>query len=78
MEYIAKAWEPINEKTLRYHLLQLSKTKMVDHSKGKYFLVQPDGAAKYDEGAWIERYFSSEVNPIKDKIINAVKELKGR
>jgi hypothetical protein len=79
MDYIATAWgEPINEKTLRYHLLQLSKSNIVKHAKGKYFLPQPDGGIKYDAEAWISHYFNSEIFPIKDKLITAVRELKGR
>lgn len=78
MEYIGKTWEPINEKTLRYHLLQLSKANIVTHSKGKYSLVQPPVGEKFDEEAWVNHYFTTEISPIKDKIITAIKELKGR
>ena len=42
-EYITGAWEPINDKTLRYHLLQLKKAKLVENSKGKYI---PDAAGR--------------------------------
>ncbi len=78
MEYIGKTWEPINEKTLRYHLLQLNKANIVRHAKGQYFLAQPDGSEKYDETAWVSHYFTTEINPIRDKIISAIKELKNR
>ena len=77
-EYIAKAWEPMNEKTLRYHLLQLKKANIVGNSKGVYFLAQVGSGQKYDEDAWVNGYFNSEVQPIKEKIITAIKELKGR
>ncbi len=79
MEYISKSWgTEINEKTLRYHLLQLNKANIVKHSKGKYFLQQPDGAQKYDCEAWVNHYFNTEINPIKDKLLSAMKELKTR
>lgn len=78
MEYIGTTWEPINEKTLRYHLLQLNKSNIVQHSKGKYSLTQPDSGERYDEQTWVNHYFSTEISPIKDKIIQAVKELKTR
>ena len=78
MEYIQAAWEPINEKTLRYHLLQLTKANIVKHSKGRYFLTQPGDGERYDEIAWVNHYFNSEISPIKDKIITAIRELKNR
>lgn len=77
-DYISKNWEPMNEKTLRYHLLQLKKASVVDNSKGVYYLATLSGDQKYNEEAWIVNYFNSEVQPIRDKIISAVKELKGR
>ncbi len=77
-EYISKNWEPMNEKTLRYHLLQLSKAKVVSHSKGVYFLSNANPDQKYNEEAWVSEYFNTEVQPIKEKISAAIKELKGR
>lgn len=77
-EYITKTWEPMNEKTLRYHLLQLKKASIVNNSKGKYFLTQSNIDSKYNEESWVNSYFDSEIKPIKDKIITAIKELKGR
>ncbi len=77
-EYIGKSWGPINEKTLRYHLLQLKKAHIVTNSKGRYSISSPDIGDKYDEGAWAEGYFNSVVGPIKEKVVIALKELKGR
>lgn len=78
MEYISKTWEPINEKTLRYHLLQLKKANIINNSRGQYFLLQPSNGEKYDESAWVYNYFDSEINPIKEKLLFALKELKNR
>ena len=77
-EYINRSWGEINEKTLRYHLLQLKKTSIVSNSKGKYFLLSPQIGDKYDADIWISSYLDSQVNPIKDKAIAAMKELKNR
>ncbi len=76
--YISKNWEPMNEKTLRYHLLQLKKASVVDNSKGVYFLANVTGDEKYNEEAWVVNYFNAEVQPIRDKIMSAIKELRGR
>lgn len=77
-EYITKSWGAINEKTLRYHLLQLKNTKILNNSKGKYFLVAPNMGDRYDPDLWIGNYLDSQVNPIKDKLRIAIKELKSR
>lgn len=78
MEYIKNSWGEINEKTLRYHLLQLKKTNILNNSKGKYFLVAPEVGDRYDPDIWITSYLDSQVNPIKEKLKMAMKELKGR
>jgi hypothetical protein len=77
-DYITKNWEPMNEKTLRYHLLQLKKANVVNNSKGVYFMSNPNPDTKYNEEAWVAGYFNSELQPIKEKIMAAIKELKGR
>ncbi len=78
LEYIEGAWEPMNEKTLRYHLLQLKKGSILDNSKGKYYFSQPTIGDKYDEKAWLDSYFIREIDPIKEKIAVAMRELKER
>ncbi|MDE1856785.1 MAG: hypothetical protein KGH98_01735 [Candidatus Micrarchaeota archaeon] len=78
MDYIEKHWAQINEKTLRYHLLQLKKAKIVNNSKGRYFLTQPSIGDRYDEESWVNSYLSSEINPIKEKVVIAIKGLKSR
>ncbi len=77
-DYITKSWEPINEKTLRYHLLQLKKANVVNNSKGVYFLTNANPDQKYNEEAWVSNYFTTEIQPIREKITAAIKELKGR
>jgi hypothetical protein len=77
-EYINKSWSAINEKTLRYHLLQLKKTNLLNNSKGRYFLTAPGIGDRYDPDLWIGNYLDSQVNPIKEKLKMAMKELKSR
>ncbi len=76
--YINKSWGEINEKTLRYHLLQLKKTGIVNNSKGKYYLIAPDIGDRYDPDIWIINYLDSQLNPIREKLKTAIKELKSR
>jgi len=78
MAYITKSWAPINEKTLRYHLLQLKNTNILNNSKGKYFLVAPDVGDRYDPDLWIANYLDLQINPIKEKLKIAMKELMSR
>ena len=76
--YIQAAWGPINEKTLRYHLLQMKKGNIIGNAKGRFFFIGPGVGDKYDEVAWVNNYFNSEISPIREKIITAVTELKKR
>ena len=78
MTYITGSWGVINEKTLRYHLLQLKKANIVENAKGRYFLLMPEVGDRYDANLWVTNYLDSQVNPIKEKIISALKELKSR
>ncbi|MGC8567713.1 MAG: hypothetical protein ACP5RP_00100 [Candidatus Micrarchaeia archaeon] len=77
-EYIGKRWSPINEKTLRYHLLQLKKASFVQNSKGKFFFTLPPNGEKYDIRSWMENYFNSEINPVKEKIIETAKSISNK
>ena len=77
-EYITRSWGEINEKTLRYHLLQLKKTNVLNNSKGKYFLIAPSVGDRYYPDLWISNYLDYQVNPIKEKLKIAIKELKSR
>jgi hypothetical protein len=77
-QYIEKNWAPVNEKTLRYHLLQLKKARIVGNSKGRYSLAWPEVGDRYDEATWVNGYFNSVVEPIKERVKLALKELNGR
>ena len=78
MTYITGAWGAMNEKTLRYHLLQLKKANIVDNAKGRYFLMMPEVGDRYDASLWVVNYLDSQVNPIKEKMISVLRELKSR
>lgn len=78
IEYIAKSWGAINEKTLRYHLLQLKKSTIIDNDKGTYFLMKPEIGEKYDADSWLRNYLDMQIGPIRDKISIAMKALKTR
>ena len=78
VEYINRTWGPINEKTLRYHLLQLKKINIASNSGGRYSLVWPDIGERYDAEGWVAGYIDRETKPIKEKLRMAVKELRER
>ncbi|MCL4373522.1 MAG: hypothetical protein M1360_01755 [Candidatus Marsarchaeota archaeon] len=77
-QYISSAWNPINEKTLRYHLLQMKHAGIVENAKGKYSLRKPDTGEPSDVGQWVSSYIDSRVNPIKGKLSSVLAELKSR
>ncbi len=76
--YIISNWGEINEKTLRYHLLHLKNMNIIDHSKGKYYILIPTDVEQYNESEWLNYYINSEIEPIKDKIVTVIGELKKR
>jgi hypothetical protein len=78
LEYIGNSWGVINEKTLRYHLLQLKKATIINNEKGKYFLIKPDIGDKYDADSWIKNYLDMQIGPIRDKVTIAIKALRTR
>lgn len=76
MEYVQKAGAKTGEKTVRYHLLQLKKRKLLESSGGKYrFVVPPDTGAK-DVGESLEYAYVGQVNSSFGKVKQAVKRLK--
>lgn len=77
-QYIEKYWSSINEKTLRYHLLQLKNMGIISSTKRHYHLVWPEIGERYDGGAWINAYLDSQVEPVRNKLNIAIKELKNR
>ncbi len=77
-QYIEKNWSSINEKTLRYHLLQLKKANIVESGSGKYSLTWPDVGNRYSEQVWVDWYFDSVTKPLKERVSLVLKELNHR
>jgi uncharacterized protein YbdZ (MbtH family) len=75
--YISDHWSAMNEKTLRYHLLQLKRMNMVANSEGRYSLVPPEIGDKYDCEAWISSYIDRETGPIKERAMMVIRGLRG-
>ena len=76
--YIEKYWSPMNEKTLRYHLLQLKNMGIISSTKRQYHLVWPEIGERYDGEAWVNAYLDGQVEPVRNKLNIAIKELKSR
>lgn len=67
IEYISAQWEPINEKTLRYHMLQFKKMQLIDGDKGRYHFIWPEIGERYEPEEWIKNYIQVCANPVVDK-----------
>ncbi len=78
MEYITQNWGNMNEKTLRYHLLQMKKTGYIENSQGTFYFKPPSIGDRYDPKLWIRSALESEYNDIADKISEAIKEFKSK
>lgn len=78
LEYISKNWEPMNEKTLRYHLLRMKKMGFVENEQGKFFFKPPQVGDKYDASNWSSSVFESFYKDIAGKVGDVVKELKNK
>ncbi|MGC8699548.1 MAG: hypothetical protein ACP5RK_00900 [Candidatus Micrarchaeia archaeon] len=77
-KYISANWQPINEKTLRYHLLRLKKMGIVENSQAKFYFKTPGIGDKYDVDLWAGNLFKEEYNNVISKIKEAIKELKNK
>ncbi len=77
-EYITQNWGGINEKTLRYHLLQMKKTGYLENSQGTFYFKPVSVGDRYDPKAWIYGIFESQYKDIADRIGDAIKELKNK
>ncbi len=78
VEYISKNWEPINEKTLRYHLLRMKKIGLVENAQGKFYLKPPAIGDRYDAAAWVAHLYENDYKEIFASIGEAIKELRNK
>lgn len=77
-EYINKNWEPINEKTLRYHLLRMKKMGFVENEQGKFYFKPPAIGERFDAYSWSAGVFESFYKEIAGKVGEVVKDLKNK
>ncbi len=77
-EYINASWEKINEKTLRYHLLRMKKTGLIENSKGRFYFRPPGYGDRFDPSVWSKSVFESFYNEVSDKIGQVIGDMKGK
>ncbi|HUB92680.1 MAG TPA: hypothetical protein VL945_01850 [Candidatus Saccharimonadales bacterium] len=78
VDYISKNWEPINEKTLRYHLLRMKKMGFVDNEQGKFYFRHPAVGDRFDARDWSASVFESFYKEIAGKVGDVVRDLKSK
>ncbi|MCX6778211.1 MAG: hypothetical protein NT157_05000 [Candidatus Micrarchaeota archaeon] len=76
MEYMQAAGAKTGEKTVRYHLLQLKKRKIIENDGGKYRFVVPSNTGSRDAGDSFEYSYKSQADSAFAKIKEAVRRLK--
>ena len=77
-EYISKNWKPINEKTLRYHLLRMKKMGFLENGEGKFSFKHPATGDRFDAHNWSSSVFDSFYKEVSAKIGEVVKEIKNK
>ena len=77
-EYISKNWKPINEKTLRYHLLRMKKMGFLENGEGKFSFKHPAAGDRFDAYNWSSSVFDSFYKEVSAKIGEVVKEMKNK
>lgn len=78
IQYISSNWEPINEKTLRYHLSRMKKMGLLENSQGRFYFKQPSTGDKFDPQKVFEEIFSSAYKEAANRISLAIAELKNK
>ncbi|MCL4553217.1 MAG: hypothetical protein M1305_06680 [Candidatus Marsarchaeota archaeon] len=78
IEYIRAAWEPINEKTLRYHLLRMKRMGLVENEQGRFYFKRPSVGDRFDAGAWSAGLFGDDVQEISKKVGLVISNIKGK
>ena len=78
VDYINKNWEGMNEKTLRYHLLQMKKMGFVENSQAKFYFRQPSVGDRFDVDNWVTQMLDSQYKQVAVKIGEVLKDLKSK
>ncbi len=76
IEYINVMWEPINEKTLRYHLLRMKKMGFIDNEQGHFCFKPPAVGDRFDPNVWSNWLFETFYKEISKKFGDVVNDLK--
>ncbi len=77
-EYIDRNWEPINEKTLRYHLLRMKKMGFLENQEGKFCFKHPAAGDRFDAYNWSSNVFDSFYKEVAGKVGDVVKDLRSK
>ncbi len=77
-EYISEAWEPINEKTLRYHLLRMKRMEFIQNEQGRFYFKAPNVGDRYSAYEWSSGVFDSFCREIAEKIGTVVEDMKSK
>ena len=75
-DYINQYWEPINEKTLRYHLLRMKRMGYIDNEQSKFYFRPPSAGDRFDPNAWSNMMFDFFYKEISKKIGDVINDLK--
>ncbi len=75
-EYINQYWEPINEKTLRYHLLRMKRMGYIDNEQSKFYFRPPSTGDRFDPHVWSNVMFDFFYKEISKKIGDVINDLK--
>ena len=77
-EYINASWEPINEKTLRYHLLRMKRMGFLQNEQGRFYFRPPKIGDRFDAYLWSSGVFESFYKEIAEKVGEVVDDLKSK
>ncbi len=77
-QYIAANWEPINEKTLRYHLLRMKRMGIIDNAQGKFYFKLPANGDRFNPNVVFSSMFEQNLKEIVERISKVVEEFKNK
>jgi hypothetical protein len=76
IEYIGANWEPINEKTLRYHLLRMKRRGIIENEQGTFYFKKPSVGDRFDASVWARELFESDYKDISGKVGEVIDRIK--
>lgn len=78
LDYISSRWEPMNEKTLRYHLLRMKKMGLIDNSEGRFYFKRGASAPGMAHEPWNFNIFESYYKDVFINIKEVLKEISSK